>query len=177
MKKKEWYKIHAPKLFNEIEIGETAALSPEKLNGRTIWVHYPELTQDFSKQHIKLKLRVNKVNGVHAYTELEEYEISRQFLHRVVRRRASKIEVVKDMNLKDAKIRIKIVAITLKKTNRTQETKIRKKISKKIEEWKDFTFYKFMIDVFGGKIQREIKSECGKIFPLRFLEIRKIVKV
>ena len=34
-KAKEWYKIHAPRMFNEAEIGETPSADPEYVIGRT----------------------------------------------------------------------------------------------------------------------------------------------
>ena len=37
-KAKEWYKVHAPRMFNEVEIGETPAIDVDTLYGRTVEV-------------------------------------------------------------------------------------------------------------------------------------------
>ncbi|MBQ7405921.1 MAG: 30S ribosomal protein S3ae, partial [Candidatus Methanomethylophilaceae archaeon] len=57
-KAKEWYKVHAPRMFNEAEIGETPSADPEYVLGRTAEVTVQDLTGDFSKMHIKLKFKV-----------------------------------------------------------------------------------------------------------------------
>ena len=62
-KAKEWYKIHAPRMFNEAEIGETPSADPEFVLGRTVEVTVQDLTGDFSKMHIKLKFKVVSVDG------------------------------------------------------------------------------------------------------------------
>ena len=84
-KAKEWYKVHASRMFNEAEIGETPAADPATLIGRTAEVTVQELTGDFSKMHIKVKFKINSVDGYNAksvFRRPQPYERIRQRLTR-----------------------------------------------------------------------------------------------
>src|SRR3989304_8299807 len=69
-KAKQWYNLVAPEMFGKANIGETVADVPEKLMGRIIEVTLGELTNDLSKQNIKLLLKVDSVGGGSAYSKL-----------------------------------------------------------------------------------------------------------
>ena len=43
-KAKEWYSLHAPRMFNESEIGETPSADPESLYGRSLPATIPRCT-------------------------------------------------------------------------------------------------------------------------------------
>ena len=59
-KAKEWYVIVAPKVFGEIEVGETLADDPAKLLGRTVELTLDELTGHMIRSsHTKLLLQIS----------------------------------------------------------------------------------------------------------------------
>src|SRR5574344_1996619 len=100
-KAKEWYKVHAPRMFNEVEIGETHAIDPESLKGRTAEVTVQELTGDFSKMHIKMRFQITSVDGFDAKTAFIGHELTSDYVRRLTRRKKTKTDHVVDVTTKD----------------------------------------------------------------------------
>ncbi len=180
MKKgKTWFKIHAPKIFNEKEIGETIAKDEQAVLGRTIKFPFSEISGDITRHNIYVKLKIEKVTGEHAYTTIVSYELSKPYLQRVVRRRTTKVDVVKNIPLKDGKkYRIKVVAVTLHKTKSSQRASVINDIRTEIENTvKQYDFDGLIAALSIGKLQREIQKKISKTYPLRFLEVRKVERL
>lgn len=173
---KIWFTLHAPKIFDENEIGKTLSKDGENLIGRIISIPFSEVSRDITKRNINLKLKIVKVTGEHAYTEIISYELSKPYLQRMIRRRSSKIEIVKDLKLKDGKkYRVKVIAITLNKANSSQLSGLNKEISKEIETIiPPFDIETLITALVTGKFQREIQKRVSKIYPLRYFDIGKI---
>jgi small subunit ribosomal protein S3Ae len=175
-KGKTWFTLHAPKVFNENAIGETLGKDAQSLVGRTIDMPLSEVIGDVTKHHIKLKLRIINVTGEHANTEIVSYELSKPYTQRMIRRKISKLDVVCDVKLKDDKyVRIKIVGITLAKANSSKTTSLRREIAREVsKEFQNFDLDSLVVMLSTGRMQREIQKKLSKIYPLRFLEIRKV---
>jgi len=175
-KGKTWYKIHAPKLFNEKEIGEAIGFDEASVIGRVIALPLSEVTGDITKHYIKLSFKVTDVKGQDAYTEIVEYSIAKQYLSRMLRRRASKIEIVNDITLKEDKpCRIKSVIITAYKADANQKSAIYQAARTEMEKRAvQFDLPNIVAAFSTGKIQKEIGEVVRKIFPLKIVEVRKI---
>jgi len=172
---KNWYNILAPKIFNQAQVGEAAAGSNEELVGRIIDTHFSELTGDITKQFIKLKLKVENVQGENALTDIIEYELSKQYLQRMIRRGTSKMEEIIDLNLKDKPVRIKILIITASKAQSSQRSSLRNALrTEVVKTFKSSDLNNLIITLASGKLQREILKKIKIVFPVRFLEVRKI---
>jgi small subunit ribosomal protein S3Ae len=172
---KNWYNILAPKIFNQAQVGEAAAGSNEELVGRIINTHFSELTGDITKQFIKLKLKVENVQGENALTDIIEYELSKQYLQRMIRRGTSKMEEIIDLNIKDKPVRIKIIMITASKAQSSQKSSLRNALRTEIvKTFKSSDLNNLIITLAAGKLQREILKTIKIVFPVRFLEVRKI---
>jgi small subunit ribosomal protein S3Ae len=176
IKGKIWFSIHAPKVFNEAVIGETVGKEEESVNGRNIKIPLSEVNGDITKRHVQLKLKIAKVTGEHAYTEIVGYELSRPYLQRMIRRRSTKIEIVKDLKLKDGKLyRIKLVAITLHKANSSQRAAVTHALAEEIEKIiPNYDIDSLVVTLSTNKLQREIQKKVNKIYPIRYVDIRKI---
>ena len=173
--KKVWVSIRAPKIFKEIEIGEIPTYDPQSIIGKQLWTYYTQLSGDVTKHYVKIKLRINSVKGENAYTEISQYEITRPYLARAIRRRKSKVDFVKDVKCKDKKIRIKWVILTSSKANASQRRDIRKKLDELIEkEIPKYSLDNLILDIANKKIQKEFGSEIRKVFPISFIEVRKV---
>lgn len=174
-KGKAWYKIHAPKVFNETLIGEAIASNPESLKGRIIETQYNKLSGELTKHHLKSKVKITKIEGDNAYTELISYEISRPFLQRLIRRRMTKIDDVIDMKLKDKDVRIKYLALTVYKANSSQAISLRHALKEELRKtFKGMDMDTLIINLALNKLQRQVSNKIKKIFPMRFLDIRKV---
>ncbi|MCS7121866.1 MAG: 30S ribosomal protein S3ae [Archaeoglobaceae archaeon] len=175
---KKWYTLIAPEYFGMTELGETPADDPDKTINRTIEVTLSELTGDYSNQnpYKKLVFKVYKVAGDKAYTKFHRFELIREYLNSLTRRRTSKIEDIVDVVTKDGyKVRVKSVTFTNKRCKTSQKRAIRaimrEIVSKRSVET---SFVQFMQECVLGKIPAEIYKVAKKIYPLRRVEVKKL---
>jgi len=175
-KTKRKYEIIAPKMFGEAVVGETFASDEGALIGRTVVIGMPELGEDSSKAHIRLKFKVSGVKGSRAETEFAGQYIVQEYIRSLMRRKTAKIDAVVDMLTKDkARLRVKCLGAGIGKVQKMQESSVRKKISEIIQNRaKEQNQDEFIRNIISGKIASEIHRECSKIYPIRRLEIRKI---
>ncbi|PIN98440.1 MAG: hypothetical protein COT90_04350 [Candidatus Diapherotrites archaeon CG10_big_fil_rev_8_21_14_0_10_31_34] len=174
-KKKKWFTIFAPKLFDQKEVGETVAEKPETLIGRIIKVNARELTGNPKKQHITLFFKIKDVQGLKAFTKLTGHEINSNFLKRVIRRRISKMETNQVVQLKEGeKARVKTIVITGKKLTKLKETAVRKIMVEKIDyASKKRDFDDFVNEMVFGNIAIKIQNDAKKIGVIRRVEVIK----
>lgn len=174
-KKKKWFTIFAPKLFDQREVGETVAEKPETLIGRVIKVNARELTGNPKKQHITLFFKIKDVQGLKAYTKLMGHEINSNFLKRVIRRRTSKMETNQIVALKEGeKARVKSVVVSGRKLTGIKGTAVRKVMIEKIAySSKKRDFDDFVNEMVFGNIAIKIQNEAKKIGMIRRVEVIK----
>ena len=173
--KKIWVSVKAPKVFKEVEIGEIPTYDSQDLIGKQLWVYYPQLSGDVTKHYIKIKLKITSVKGEEANTEIFQYEITKPYLARAIRRRKSKIDFVKDIKCKDKNIRIKWVILTFSKANASQRRDVKKKLDELIEkEIPKYNLDNLILEIANKKIQKEFGDIIRKIFPISFIEVRKL---
>ncbi|MFH1664042.1 MAG: hypothetical protein ABH986_04525 [archaeon] len=174
-KKKKWFTLFAPKMFDQKELGEIVAEKPETLENRVVSFNARELTGNPKKQHISFYFKVFNVQGLKAYTKLVGHEINPNFLKRIVRRRSSKMETTQTVNLKDnQKARVKTIVISMKKLPKIKETAIRKIMIEKIayaSKKKDFD--DFVNEMVFGNIASKIENETRKVGFVKRIEVIK----
>lgn len=174
-KAKEWYKIHAPRLFNEVEIGETPAIEVETLYGRTVEVTVQELTQDFSKQHIKMRFQITGADGHDAKTVFIGHELTSDYVRRLTRRKKTKTDHVVDIVTKDNYVlRIKTMSIADKRIQSSQEEGMRGCISNcLIETGKENNLADIIKMIVSGELGKNVAKACHVVIPIKRIEIRK----
>lgn len=172
-KKKMWYAIYAPKEFDRKELGETVAVKPELLNGRTIAVGLRQLSNQIKKQHVTVYFRVNEVKGNKAYTEVVGHVIKDAFLKRFIRRRCSKIEAVQNFSTKDnMNGKVKTVVVTARKVTNKQKKAIRKITIELTEKFiKSAASDELVSKLIFGNLDTEIMNAAKKIAPIKRVEI------
>lgn len=175
---KKWYNLIAPEYFGMAEVGMTPADDESKLLNRSVEITLAELTNDYSNQnpYKKLIFRVNKVAGENAYTKFHRFELTRDYMNSLTRRRTSKIEDVVDVTTPDGYVlRVKPVTFTIKRCRTSQKRAIRAIMREiVIEASKRANFVQFLQECVLGKIPSEIYKNAKKIYPLRRVEIKKI---
>jgi small subunit ribosomal protein S3Ae len=174
-KAKEWYKVHAPKMFNEAEIGDTPSADPEYVIGRTVEVTVQDLTGDFSKMHIKLKFKVNDIEGTDAKTVFVGHDLTSDYVRRLTRRRKTKTDHVVDFVTKDGfKYRIKTMSIADRRIQSSQEEGMRAIISETlINMGKEMTLSEIVKAIISGNLSRDLAKACHVIIPIKRIEVRK----
>jgi small subunit ribosomal protein S3Ae len=175
---KRWFTLIAPEYFGMTEIGETPADDPNKVINRTVEVTLAELTNDYSNQnpYKKLIFKVYRVAGDNAYTKFHKFEMMREYINSLIRRRTSKIDDVIDVTTADGYVlRVKPVAFTIKRCKTSQKCAIRRIMRDIIiSNANQKNFVQFLQECVLGRIPLEIHKNAKKIYPLRRVEIRKI---
>ena len=174
-KAKAWYRIHVPEIFGKTYIGDTISSDPETVMGRILQTTLGEIIQDYTKQHIKIRVKVTSVAGDAAYTEFVGHELTRDYMRSMVKRRTSRIDTVLPVTTKDGKIlRITMTCLTLTRANLSQVHAIRSTMTKFIESYAaQREFPAFVKEMVAGEITKELFKLVKPIYPLRRVEIIK----
>lgn len=176
IKKKIWFQILAPQLFNNQIMGETLASEPDELIGKLIPINLMSLTNDMRKQNIKMKFRINKVVGEKANTEIIGFEMIPSGIKRLVRRSKRKMDESLVVETADnIKLRVKLIMITLNFTSKPVVADIRKALRERLDKTvKKMKYEEFISETVEHKIQNIIKKQISKIYPVKICEIRHI---
>jgi small subunit ribosomal protein S3Ae len=174
-KAKQWYNLVAPEMFGKANIGETVADVPEKLIGRVIEVTLGELTNDLSKQNIKLLLKVDSVGGDSAYTKFTGHQLTQDYLRSLIKRSTSNIETNVSVLTKDGyTVRVKPSCYTIKRARANQVKAIRSIMNSLItSRAREMNMEQFVQEIVTGKLSASIYHDVKPIYPLRRVEVRK----
>ena len=174
-KAKEWYKVHAPRMFNEIEIGESPAAEPELLIGRTAEVTVQDLTGDFSKMHIKLRFKITSVDGTDAKTSFIGHDLTSDYVRRLTRRKKTKTDHVVDVITKDGfTFRVKPMSIAERRIQTTQEEAIRRIMGETLVAMgAEKTLSEMVKSVVSGDMAKDLARACRVVIPIKRIEVRK----
>jgi ribosomal protein S3AE len=177
--KKKWVPVFASKEFNNIEIGEIPCEEPSKLIGKVIRVNLYNLTNDSRRQNSEIAFKIIKADEKKADTEAVDFKILSAHLKRTIKKEKEKIDDSFECETKDKiKMRVKPLMITRNRTNNSNLTNLRMNTRKKISEYaKGIEYEKFLKEVAQNNIQRGMKNELKKVYPLNIFEIREVVKV
>ena len=174
-KAKEWYKVYAPRMFNQVMLGETPSADPSSLMGRIIEATVHDLTGDFSKMHVKLKFKVTEVNGFDAHTVLIGQDLTSDYIRRLTRRKRTKTDHVIDIKTKDGYlVRVKPMSITEKRIQASQESAVRTLMTKDLQAaGAEMTISDIIRSVISGEMAKRLSNVSKVVVPIKRIEIRK----
>lgn len=173
-KKKAWYQIHAPKILNNVILGESTVYGKEELKGKSLKLNLSTIVNDMRKQHLDVFFRVSVIVENKGLAEVTGISLVQSYIKRLVRRGRDKVDDSFLVKSKDRKIlRIKPLLVTNYRTNRSVNSRLRletREVIRRILSKTDADEFFHMI--ITGKIQKEIKDKINKIYPLKHVEIR-----
>lgn len=174
-KAKEWYKIYAPKMFNQVLLGETPSSDPSNLMGRMAEATVHDLTGDFSKMHVKMKFRVSEVRGFDAHTVFVGQDLTSDYIRRLTRRKRTKTDHVIDVRTKDGYLlRVKPMSITEKRIQSSQETAVRTLMTEELARMgAEMALSDMIKSVITGDMAKRLSHVSKVIVPIKRVEIRK----
>lgn len=174
-KYKKWYRITAPPLFGEVEIGSIPADEGWKVIGRTVEVTMYELTGDISQLHIRFRFQVVGTDGDRAITRFKLMELARDYLRSLTRRKSSKVAGIVNLTTKDGYgVRVTAAAFTTYRCQASQKKAIRRAMIEILSKAASEKTLDEFIKASLGEVQSLILQEAKKIYPLRKVEITKI---
>jgi len=172
---KEWYKVIAPEMFSNMQLGETPADSPEGVMGRITEATVQDLTGDFSKMHIKIKFKVNDVRGLDAHTMFYGHDLTSDYVRRLTRRKRTKTDAVVDVTTKDGwEVRVKPMAVSEQRIQASQETSVRNIMVDEVKKAaSEVTIGEFVRMLIMGELSKRISDASKIIVPIKRIEIRR----
>lgn len=175
LKGKKWFTLEAPTMFDNQEIGEAIATTPEALKGRKVEVGATDLIQSSNKYYFKINFKVDKVEDSTGKCKFVGHTCSRDFITRMVRKRSKRVDNRVKVETEDgAEIIVKTVCATIKSVGSSTQTGIRKEISNTLKERiSEMSLGNFVNSLFSDKLQKELKRNVDKVYPLREIELRK----
>ncbi|NKQ37925.1 MAG: 30S ribosomal protein S3ae [Methanosarcinales archaeon] len=174
-KSKEWYQIEAPKFIGDVKLGTTPTDDSKKLIGRIVEITLGDITKDFTKHNIKMKLEIDAVKGSVAHTKFIGHEITNDYLRSIVKRQTSRIDDNLTVTTKDGyMVVVKPICFTLRRARASQIKAIRALMGKVVEKRaSEINFEEFVNDAMSGKLSANIYRHAKYIYPIRRVEIRK----
>ncbi len=172
---KEWYTLKAPEMFGGGTMGEIPASTEEAVKDRTVEAGATDLHSSSKKYYFKVKMRVDEVDGKTCKTKFIGHDSSRDYLTRIVRKRSKRVDEITRVETKDGvEMRVKTVCATIKPVGASTQTSIRKKVSEVLKkEASEKDIEDFVKDIFMDRLQKKVKTEADRIYPLREIEFRK----
>jgi len=174
IKKKLWYKILAPKIFANREVGESYLAESDSAIGRIVRVNLKELTGNIKDQNNYVVFQINKVTGSSLNTILIGYELNTVGVKRAVRKNAIRLDDYFTFKTKGGRsIIVKTLMVTVNKTQRSKGVLLRKKLREILqEEIAKSDFDTFVSNLVAQKIQSPARKKLSKIYPLREVAVR-----
>lgn len=174
IKKKLWYRIIAPQIFGQKEIGETYLSSPEDALGRSMKINLKDLTGNVKDQNIYIDFKINKVDGSILKASVKGYQLAATHVKKLVRKNTDRMDDYFIFKLKDGKeVVLKSIIITAHKTQRSIRKQLRTQLKAFFEkELKETDFVTFVNDLVTRKIQAGIRKQLYKVYPLKEATVR-----
>ncbi|MFH0875530.1 MAG: hypothetical protein V1859_06315 [archaeon] len=173
-KKKKWYPILAPELFNNTVVGETIKYEAEDAIGDYVETNLMSLTNDMKNQHYNVKLVITGHKDGNLTTRIVGYSMIAASLKRLIRRRNTRMDDSFGLKTKDGiRIRVKPLLITRGKVKGSIETVLRAKLKRIVIKFITENDYDVIFkEVAFAKLQRSIREQLSKTYPVKDAEIR-----
>jgi small subunit ribosomal protein S3Ae len=173
-RRKRWYPIVAPKLFDNMPLGETLLDESAQLQGKFLTMSMMNISGDPKKQNVNIKFEVTKVVEGKGLSEIRGYELQQNSLRRLMRRGRKKVEdsfVIKTVD--DKYVICKPLIITSGNASGSKLTDIKKHARQLLKEIiHQNTFETVITDLLDYKPQNYLRDLLSKIYPVRSVEVR-----
>lgn len=173
--RKQWYEIVAPEIFDSRVVGETLAADPRQLVGRVIDVSLIDVSDNYSKFYVKVRLQITNIDGNKAATKLIGHECMRERVYRMVQRHGRRVDAIQDVTTKDGvNLRVKTVFMLIKRVGTSTKDATRRLMCSLVKEAASkSTFDDLMNAIISGDLQHKMRKECSKVYPIGGIEIRR----
>ncbi len=179
-KKKKWVPIFANKDFNNMEIGETYVSEPEPCIGKTITSNLMSITRDARKHsNINVKFKIISYSNNQLFADMISYNLQVAQLKRTTRKDKDKIEDSFIIKTKDnVEVAVKPIMLTKAEVRNSLLTALRHTTRSFVGNWaKTATYSQFINEVISGNLQREIKNNAKKVYPITNCTLKAVVRM
>lgn len=141
-----------------------------------IEIGVPNITGDQSKYYMKVRFRITGIDGRNLSTEFYGFRCAKEHIFRMVRKGSQRVDMNQVLETKDGyRFRLGFIGVL----NRNVETSVKSKFRRfaagqLAENAGRMSLDDFVKGILAGAIQRNIKKQGSKIYPVRFAEVLKI---
>ncbi len=173
-KKKKWYEILAPAVFQNKAVGETFAEEPQNVIGRVVVTNLLALQGNIKKQNLNISLKVESVKGDKAVAVVKDFHMQKTSVRKIVRKAISKIEDSFACKTKDGQtVRIKLIGCTRTITNGGVLAAVRKMMRQWcVNRTSELSFNDAIRELTDMKFQKDLKTVLDRIYPLKVCQVR-----
>jgi len=177
--KKKWVQVFSTQEFGNVEIGEIPYSEIKNTMGKILRINLYLLTNDSRKQNSEIAFRIINADEKKANTEIVDYRMLNAYLKRIIKKEKNKIDDSFTCETKDkVKIRVKPMMITKNKTKQSNLNRLRTHTREIFRDYsKSVDFGLIIKDLVNNSIQRNIKQELKKVYPLNLFEIRDLSRI
>ena len=173
-KRKRWFQIVAPEIFNNTVLGECPVLEADEMVGKCVKLSMMTLIGDIKRQNTNVSFRVVKTQDNKAFTEVIGFELLSSSIKRFVRRRRDRVDLSFVCKTKDGRaVRLKPFLITAYNASGSVKTALRKALLQLLVREVSALDYKHLVQLLvSGQLERKMRDVLRKIFPLKMAPIR-----
>ncbi len=177
-RKKKWFTVIAPEIFNSKEIAEVPAFEPDDLINRPVEVNMMQLTGVHKDQQRKVIFKITKVQGEKAFTDPLKYYLIYGYVQRSSRKFKEKfISVLKIKTKDDRMVKVKFNVLVKKKLHQKTRAHTMKELeSKAVEKISGIESANLFVPANLSKLTAEIKEDIRHICPAE-LQIWKLTLI
>lgn len=177
VKKKHWAQILAPKVFDNVIIGEAHIYEKEELLGKSVSTNLMTITDDPRKQGFSIRFDVKEVKDGKGYTQVVGVSMTPSAVKRLMRRGRDKVDDSFLLKIAGGRlVRVKPVMVTNTKCSKAAQTDIRLTVRKRLRDhFARMRFEDISKEIVDGKLQRMLKDLCNKTHPIRSSDIRELI--
>ncbi|MFA6065020.1 MAG: hypothetical protein WC746_04215 [archaeon] len=172
-KKKKWFNVVSSKIFDRRPLGDTPGEKPKNVMGRIMKTTLDTVTGQRAKRDYSISFKVNDVQGQTASTVVSTFEINKGTLGRTIRRRNSKVALVKRIPVVGGEAMTSVVVVTDRKATNAQKTGIRKLIEEQVATLNGKDFELVVQELLLGNFSNELFKKALKVCPVKKVIVSK----
>ncbi len=176
VKKKHWAPILAPRVFDNVVIGEAHIYEKEELLGKSVSTNLMTITDDPRKQGFSIRFDVKDVKDGKGHTQVIALSMTPSAIKRLMRRGRDKVDDSFTLKIAGGRIiRAKPVIVTNTKCSKAAQTDIRLAVRKKLRDhFLKMRFEDIVKEIVDNKLQRALKDLSNKTHPIRSADLKEI---
>jgi len=172
-KKKRWFNVLSSKIFDKRPLGETPGEKPKNVMGRTFKCTLDTVTGQRAKRDYMVSFKINDIQGQTASTVVSEFVVNKGTLGRTIRRRNSKVGVVKRIPVVGGEAMTTVIVVTDRKATNAQKVGVREIINEQIKTLNGKDFELLVQELLLGNFSNELFKRASKICPVKKVIVSK----
>ena len=172
-KKKKWFNVLSSKIFDKKPLGETPGEKPKNIMDRTFKVTLDTVTGMRAKRDYVIVFKINDIQGQTASTVISEFVVNKGTLGRTVRRRNSKVALVKRIPVVGGEAMTTVVVVTDRKATNAQKTGIRAITLEQVNTLNGKDFELLVQELLLGNFSNELFKRASKVCPIKKVIVAK----